>query len=40
LYKTQTNSENHGTCPRAMISYVETVIKNLECMEKVLRQYV
>jgi hypothetical protein len=28
LYKTQTKSENHETCPRVMISYVEAVIKN------------
>jgi hypothetical protein len=40
LYKTQTNSENHETCPRVMISYVEAVIKNLECLEKVVRHYV
>ena len=37
---TQTNSENHETCPRVMISYVEAVIKNLECLEKVVRHYV
>jgi hypothetical protein len=30
LYKTQTKSENHETCPHVMISYVEVVIKNLE----------
>jgi hypothetical protein len=40
LYKTQTNSENHETCPRVMISYVGAVIKNLECLEKVVRHYV
>jgi hypothetical protein len=27
LYKTQTKSENHETCPHVMISYVEDVIK-------------
>jgi hypothetical protein len=27
LYKTQTKSENHETCPRVMISYVEAMIK-------------
>jgi hypothetical protein len=29
LYKTQTKSENHETCPRVMISYIEVVIKKL-----------
>jgi hypothetical protein len=29
FYKTQTNLENHETCPHVMISYVESVIKNL-----------
>jgi hypothetical protein len=27
LYKTETKSENHKTCPRVMISNVEAVIK-------------
>jgi hypothetical protein len=27
LYKTQIKSENHETCPRVMISYIEAVIK-------------
>jgi hypothetical protein len=27
LYKTQTKSKNHETCPHVMISYVEAVIK-------------
>jgi hypothetical protein len=40
LYKTQTKSENHETCPRIMISYVEAVIKIWECFEKVMRDYV
>jgi hypothetical protein len=34
LYKTQTKSENHETCPRVMISYIEVVIKILESFEK------
>jgi hypothetical protein len=38
--KTQTNLENHETCPRVMISYVESVVKKLECLEKVVRHYV
>jgi hypothetical protein len=38
--KTQTKSENHETCPRVMISYVQAVIKILECLEKVVRHYV
>jgi hypothetical protein len=29
LYKTQTKSENHETCPHVIISYVEAVIKKL-----------
>jgi hypothetical protein len=33
-------SENHETCPRVMISYVQAVIKILECLEKVVRHYV
>jgi hypothetical protein len=40
LYKTQTKSENHETCPRVIISYVQAVIKILECLEKVVRHYV
>jgi hypothetical protein len=40
LYKTQTKSENHETCPRVMISYIEAVIKNLESFEKSVTHYV
>jgi hypothetical protein len=40
LYKTQTKSENHETCPRVMISYVEVVIKIWKKFEKVVTHYV
>ena len=40
LYKIQTKSENHETCPHIMISYIEDVIKIWECFDKVVRQYV
>jgi hypothetical protein len=40
LYKTQTKSENHETCPRVMISYIEPVIKMWENFEKAVMHYV
>jgi hypothetical protein len=40
LYKTQTKSENHETCPRVMISYVENVIKIWKSFEKTVMHYV
>jgi hypothetical protein len=35
LYKTQTKSENHETSQDVMISYVETLIKNLKMFHKI-----
>jgi hypothetical protein len=40
LYKTQTKSENHETCSRVMISYVQVVIKNWKSFEKTMTRYV
>ena len=40
MYKTQTKSENHETCPRVMISYVENVIKIWKSFEKAVTHYV
>jgi hypothetical protein len=40
MYKTQTTSKNHEICWNVMISYVEAVIKILECFEKVVTHYV
>jgi hypothetical protein len=40
LYKTQTKSENHETCPHVMISYVEAVIKIWKNFEKAVTHYV
>jgi hypothetical protein len=40
LYKTQTKSENHETCPRVMISYVEAMIKIWKNFEKAVTHYV
>ena len=40
MYKTQTKSENHETCPRVMISYIEAVIKIWKSFEKTVMHYV
>jgi hypothetical protein len=40
LYKTQIKSENHETCPRVIISYVQAVIKNWKNFEKPMTRYV
>ena len=40
MYKRQTKSENHETCPRVMISYIHVVIKIWESFEKVVTYYV
>ena len=40
LYKTQTKSKNHETCPRVMISYVEAMIKIWKNFEKAVTDYV